>query len=164
MCVIIMLRTSFRVNLHSIVCLIVKKLLAPSRRLIWSLSDSNGIRTYNYLVRKRTLNRLAKVFIYKLIGCGFESRYCHLRRRIQNPVRHLKRSFFVKMSWKPLTIFANNSCHMLSGLIQQFYCQRRFFKNRKALNVTDIATCYIQYILPLTMEILNNKCVTKSHL
>ena len=105
MCVIIMLRTSFRVNLHSIVCLIVKKLLAPSRRHIWSLSDSNGIRTFNYLVRKRTLNRLAKVFIYKLSGCGFESRYCHLRRRIQNPVRHLKRSLFCENELKPVNNF-----------------------------------------------------------
>ena len=42
--VIIMSRTSFRVNPHSIVCLNVKKLLARSRRHIWSLSYSNGNR------------------------------------------------------------------------------------------------------------------------
>ena len=30
----------------------------------WSLRDSNGIRTYNHLVRKRTLNRLAKLFFF----------------------------------------------------------------------------------------------------
>ena len=35
-----MSRTSFRVNLHSIVCLNVKELLARSRRHIWSLSHS----------------------------------------------------------------------------------------------------------------------------
>ena len=34
-----MSRTSFGVNLHSIVCLNVKKLLARNRRHIWSLSD-----------------------------------------------------------------------------------------------------------------------------
>ena len=45
--------TSFRVNLYSLVCLNVKKLLAQSRRYIWSLSDQ--------LVRKRTLNHLAKL-------------------------------------------------------------------------------------------------------
>ena len=28
---------------------------------IWSLSDGNGIRTHNHLVRKRTLNHLAKL-------------------------------------------------------------------------------------------------------
>ena len=30
-------------------------------RYIWSLSDSNGTRTYNHLVRKRKLNLLAKL-------------------------------------------------------------------------------------------------------
>ena len=50
----------------------VKELLARSRRDIWRLSDCNGTRTYNHLVRKRTLNHLA-VFVYKLSGCGFES-------------------------------------------------------------------------------------------
>ena len=34
------------------------------------ISDSNGIRTYNHLVRKQTLNHL--VFVYKLSGCWFE--------------------------------------------------------------------------------------------
>ena len=65
--VIIMSCTSFRVNLHSIVCLNVKELLARSRRHIWSLSDSNGIRTHNHLVRKRTLNHLAK--LAKWLSC-----------------------------------------------------------------------------------------------
>ena len=59
--VIIMSRTSFRVNPHSIVCLNVKELLARSRCHIWSLSDSNEIRTHNHLVRKRTLNHLASL-------------------------------------------------------------------------------------------------------
>ena len=83
-------RTSFRVNPHSIVCLNVKERLAQSRRHIWSLTDSNRIQTLNHLVRKRTLNHLAKLakwlsvwingwmFVYELSGCGFESRYCHL--------------------------------------------------------------------------------------
>ena len=59
--VIIMSPTSFRVNLHSIVCLNAKELLARSRRHMSSLSDSNVIRTHNYLVRKRTLNHIAKL-------------------------------------------------------------------------------------------------------
>ena len=59
--VIIMSHTSFRVNPHSIVCLNVKELLAQRRRHIWSLSDSNEIRTHNHLVHKQTLNHLAKL-------------------------------------------------------------------------------------------------------
>ena len=47
--------------LHS--CLNANELLARNRRDIWSLSDSNGIRTRNYLVCKRTLNQLAKTKI-----------------------------------------------------------------------------------------------------
>ena len=39
----------------------VKELLASKRRDIWSVSDNNGIRTHNHLVRKRTLNHLAKL-------------------------------------------------------------------------------------------------------
>ena len=78
-------RTSFRVNPRSIVCLNVKECLAQSRRHIWSLTDSNRIQTLNHLVRKRTLNHLAKLakwlsvwingwmFVYELSGCGFES-------------------------------------------------------------------------------------------
>ena len=39
----------------------VKELLAWNRRDIWSVTDSNGIRTHNHLVRTRTLNHLAKL-------------------------------------------------------------------------------------------------------
>ena len=65
--VIIMSRTSFRVNLHSIVWLNLKELLARSRCHIWSLSDSNGIRTHNHLVRKWTLKNLAE--LVKWLSC-----------------------------------------------------------------------------------------------
>ena len=65
--VIIMSRTSFRVNPHSIVCLNVKILLARSRRRIWILSDSNEFRTHSHLVRKRTINHLAK--LAKWLSC-----------------------------------------------------------------------------------------------
>ena len=41
-------------------CLNVKELLARSMREIWRLSDCNWTRTQNHLVRKRTLNHLAK--------------------------------------------------------------------------------------------------------
>ena len=42
-------------------CLNVKEVLAWNRRNIWSLSDKNGIRTHNHLVRIRTLNHLASL-------------------------------------------------------------------------------------------------------
>ena len=61
-------RTSFRVNAHSIVCLNVKELLARSRRHISTLTDSNGTRTHNHLVHKRTLNHLANL---ATLECGF---------------------------------------------------------------------------------------------
>ena len=58
-------------------CLNAKELLARKRRDIWSLSDSNGIRTNNHLVHKRTLNHSAKliwpsgwVSVYKLSSLG----------------------------------------------------------------------------------------------
>ena len=67
-------------------CLNVKELPARNRRKMWSLSDCNRTRTHNHLVCKRTLNHLAKlvfnhlakVFVYKLSGCGVESHCSHL--------------------------------------------------------------------------------------
>ena len=52
------------------------------------LTDCNWTRTHNHLVRKRTLNHLAKLailailakwlIVYELSGCGFESSYSQL--------------------------------------------------------------------------------------
>ena len=89
--VIILSRTSFRVNPDSIVCLNVKELLARSRRHIWSLSDTNEVQTHNHLVRKWTLN--GWMLGYKLSGCEFESSCCHLRKFM-----FLKYSFFEDVS------------------------------------------------------------------
>ena len=66
-------------------CLNVKELLARSRRKIRSLSDWYWTRTQNHLVRKRTLNHLAKltngwVFVYELSGSGLESSSSHLKK------------------------------------------------------------------------------------
>ena len=50
---------------------------------VWT-SDSNGIRTRNHLVRKRTVWPLwlgGWVFVYELSSCGFESHCCHLNFR-----------------------------------------------------------------------------------
>ena len=48
-------------------CINVKELLARNRCDIWSLSDSNRIRTHNRLVRKPKPNHLAK--LAQLSGC-----------------------------------------------------------------------------------------------
>ena len=84
-----MSRTSFRVNLHSIVCLNVKKLLARSRCHIWSLRDSSEIRTHNHLVRTRTLNHLASLAKWVSVRLRTKwlwvrTRCCHLRYYLAN--------------------------------------------------------------------------------
>ena len=68
-------------------CLNVKELLARSRHHIWRLTDCNGTRTHNHLVRKRTLNHSAKLakwlisvvssYRYGAFYCMFFS--CHVR-------------------------------------------------------------------------------------
>ena len=68
-------------------CLNVKELLARSRRHIWRLSDCSGTRNHNHLVRKGTLNHLAKLakwlscavstYLYGAFDCMFLS--CHVR-------------------------------------------------------------------------------------
>ena len=83
----IMSCTSFRVILHSIVCLNIKGLLTQSTHNIWSFRDKNEIRTHNHLDRKRTLNHLTKlskwlscvvsIYLYVAFDCMLLS--CHLR-------------------------------------------------------------------------------------
>ena len=69
-----MSRTGLRVNLHSIVCLIVKEPLAQSGRHIRSLSDRNGVRTYNHLFPKRRFNHIDQ--LVKRLNCVV-STYLH---------------------------------------------------------------------------------------
>ena len=68
-------------------CLNVKELLAWNRSDIRRLSDCSGTRTHSHLVRKRTLNHLAKlakwlscvvsIYMYRAFDCMFLS--CHVR-------------------------------------------------------------------------------------
>ena len=60
-----MSRKRFGVNLHSIFPSEYQEILCSY--YIWNLSDSNGIRTHNHLVRIRTLKHLAK--LAKLLSC-----------------------------------------------------------------------------------------------
>ena len=79
--VLIISRMRFRMKPHYIVCLNVKELLPQNRHEIWLLSDCNWIGTYNHLVRKRTLNRLARFWVRvqlqslkSQISCLFQAR------------------------------------------------------------------------------------------
>ena len=70
----------------------VKELLAQNMCKIWSLSDCNGTRTHNLLVRKRILNHLAKLgkwlicvmstHLYSACDCMFL--LCHVRVQIES--------------------------------------------------------------------------------
>ena len=67
-------------------CLNVNELLAQNRCKIWILSDCNRTGTHNHLVRKWTLNHLAKLakwlscvvstYLYSAFDCMFFS--CHI--------------------------------------------------------------------------------------
>ena len=81
-------RWSLQSESTSYSCPNVKELLAQNRRDIWSLSDSNGIRTHNHLARKRTLNHLASLakFTYKKSSeklALLTLRYARVRVRIR---------------------------------------------------------------------------------
>ena len=56
-----MSRTRYKMNLCPYSSLTVKELLAQNRRDIWSLSDTNNIRTHNHLVQKRIPNHLVEL-------------------------------------------------------------------------------------------------------
>ena len=64
-------------------CLNAKELLgihAQNRRNIWSLSDSDEIRTHNLLVRKQTLNHLVKLAsLVKWLSVHYELSGCDVR-------------------------------------------------------------------------------------
>ena len=59
--VIIMSRTRFIVNIHSIVAWMSWNSLLKTDTISDVLNDNNGIQIHSHLVRKRTLNHLAKL-------------------------------------------------------------------------------------------------------
>ena len=73
LCVLIMSCTRFRLNPYYIY-LNVNELLCRNRSDISILSNSNGTRTHNHLIRKRKLNYLAK--LAKWLSC-FVSTYLY---------------------------------------------------------------------------------------
>ena len=66
---------NFRGRLHHICDTAYdENMCGPTRtRKCRSTNDSNVIRNHNHVGRKRTLNHLAKWFLYELSDCGFES-------------------------------------------------------------------------------------------
>ena len=73
-------------------CVNVKELLAWNRCNIYSLSDCNGTRTHNHLVRKRPLTHLVKLakwlscvsstYMYSAFDCIFSSCHVHVLESI----------------------------------------------------------------------------------
>ena len=85
-------------------CLNVKELLAQSRREIWSLSDCNGTWIHNHLVRKRTLNHLAKEQgVGQGISCFLFSRFCW--------ALSLPRKFWATQEWNKIEQ-KKSECHI----------------------------------------------------
>ena len=114
--VLLMSRTRFRVNPHSIFVRISKYPFAQNRRNIWSLSDFNGTQTNISLVRKWTLNSLLKVtkllswlvstYLYGPYDCMFLSRYVRVSGWIHTlclpeclGTLFLKQAQYLKFKW-----------------------------------------------------------------
>ena len=112
--VVIMSRTSFRVNLDSIVCLNVKDFLSPSRHHMWGLSDSNEMRTQNHLVCKGTQTHLAK--LTKWLSCVV-STYLYLFQSLPEcqGIPCSRRPFQVKNS---LTFRQTIECEFILKLVR----------------------------------------------
>ena len=89
------------------------------------LSDCNGIRTLNHLVRKWTLNHLAKLAMVVCSftsGCGFESRCSHLSQILTYIRSNIQMSWFHQMPKHTKYILLNNmvSKHSLVMNFGQF--------------------------------------------
>ena len=89
-------------------CLNVKELLARNRSHIWSLRDTNEIRTHNHLVRKRTLDHLANLF---------EEMFILPKNILQSPLIYdLSKRMFHKPSYRYLQEIRQNF-HLLQVTI-----------------------------------------------
>ena len=53
---------------------------APHLKFTWQQQDSNP-QPFGFPTKTQPFNQFARVFIYKLSGCGFKSRCCHLNFR-----------------------------------------------------------------------------------
>ena len=122
-CVIIMSHKSFRVNLHSTICMNVKELLARSRCHIWTLSDSNEIWTHNHLVPKRTINHLANLgklaSLAKWLSVGLWTKWLWVRIPLLPLVAVSKNNLSgrrVTLSWRRPLSYRNQSINLRSKI------------------------------------------------
>ena len=103
-------------------------------------AQSNGIQTHNHLVRKQTLNHLAKVFVFELNGCGFESRCCHLNFRYHAcfeqrflGIQAIIKCRFTLKRVRDIIITYSKTCNVVNelsmSLMGVFYCQIVFCQN-----------------------------------
>ena len=90
-------------------CLNAKKLLAQNRYDMWSLSDCNGIPTHNHLVRKQTLNHLAK--LDKWLSCAVSTYlysafyYMLLSRNFLQGTGAISEAYVTATGFKPIYIW-----------------------------------------------------------
>ena len=113
------------------------ELVASSRCEIWSLSDSNWTRTKSHLVRKRTLNHLAKLtrwlscvlstYLYSAFDCMFLSSHVGVSEWIHTLYLHecqgtncLKQAQNLKLKWLELD---SNPEPLSSSTNTQPFCQ-----------------------------------------
>ena len=128
------------------ICLNVNELLVRNRSNVWSLSDCNGNRTHNHLVRQWTLNHLAKLskwlscvvstYLYGAFDCVFLS--CHIRVSKWIHTLYLlecqgtpysKQGPYLKLKWgqwdlnpEPLTLWMNTLPFSQTGQMIELCC------------------------------------------
>ena len=144
-------------------CLNVKKLLSRSRRKVWSLSDCNGTRTHNYLVRKRTLNHLAKftkwlsllvsIYLYGAFDCMLLSFHVRVSVWIYT---HQFPEFQAAPGPKQIQYLKfNRKCFSLFIQYVYIFQKRIFWKNGillKGVMICTFAFCY--HLLHISIRVL----------
>ena len=150
-------------------CLNIKELLAGSRRHIWSLSESNGIRTHKLLVCKRTLNHLAKLtrlakrlsvrlrslfenflsfpLLFLLLCKLVSMRHGYCFMKTNGPIVLHTKSVIHRNSWKYVAVA------MILTLLNPFFkCLNKYYLNIRAifLKYETSLSCYYCFDLLIT--------------
>ena len=102
--VIIISRTRFRLNLNSI------KIQAQNRHNIYSLSDSNEIRTHNHLVRKQTLNHLARLSV------RLQTKWLSVRIPLLSLKSEYPHNYWNLLRWMPICPISAHLLHVVKSL------------------------------------------------
>ena len=113
-------------NLHD-TCLNVKEFLARNRRYILSLSGCNENRIHNHIVRKRTLNHLAKLAsLAKWLSFRLRAKWLWVRVPLQSLKLQISRLFRVRSF---LTFQATIVCGFTLKLVRDMIktCNQCYF-------------------------------------